>query len=112
MQRNRQRITEPQRTSNEKSDVEGQEGQRHISSRRTRDDERAKAGDQKSEPRDLSPLARQNPTEASSEHHDECEIGWVKDVFILPSNDELASDCNDGGECRNSKIVGAKEETQ
>jgi hypothetical protein len=60
-------------------------------------DEASKTGDQKSEPRYLPPLPRRDPTKAAAEYDNQREIRWVEHMLVVPSDEELAGDCNERG---------------
>ncbi len=58
MQRDGERIAQPQCPCDQQADIEAEERQRHIRPRCTGDDEASQADNQKPEPGDLAPLPR------------------------------------------------------
>ena len=112
MQRNRQRIAQPQRPCDQQSDIEARESQRHIRSRGTGDDQAAEAGDQKAEPGDLAPLSCRDPAQAARQDDDQREVGGIEKMLVFPADDELAGDGEERGQGDNHEIVGAEEDAE
>lgn len=112
MQRDRQRVAEPESSRDEQTDVESEKAQGHIRARRPRHDEASHPGDEQAEPDDLPPLSRRDPSEAGGDRDDQREIRGIEDVLLAPPDDELAGNGDEGRQCDDSQIVGAEEDAQ
>src|SRR5436190_24331306 len=97
MERDGQRLAEPDRSAEDERHVERDEGVGDVTPRRAVDDEAAETSHQKCQERDIAPLAGRYPHLAGEQDHgDNAEVGGIEEVLAVESNDELAGDGGDG----------------
>lgn len=95
-------IATPEGTNKQQADVVAEKRQRDISTRCSGHDKTSKLGH-------LLLLPRRGLGKATGKDHDEFEVCWVEDKFVLPSNDELAANNNEGGECCHGEVVAVEQ---
>ncbi len=112
MQRDHQRIAKPEGPYDQEAHVKAEKRQRHVGPHGARDHEAAQAGDKKSEPDRLSPLAGGDPAKAARRHNEQCQIGGIEDVLVLPTDREFARDGDACCQRRHGQMVRAQEHTE
>ena len=112
MEWDRKWIAEPDGARDEQADIEAKKGQRHIRTCRAGDHEAAETGDEKPEPGYLSPLPGRDPAEPTGEHDDQRQVSRIEEMFVIPADDELAGDRNEGCQRCDREIVGTKQQAE
>src|SRR5258706_5586848 len=96
MERNGQRLAEPDRSAEDERHVERDEGVGDVTPRRAVDDEAAETGHQKREECDIAPLARRYPDLPREQNHGhDAEVRGIEEVLAAESKEELAGDGDD-----------------
>ena len=99
MDRNGQRLAEPDRSSEDEREVTGGKHICDVTARRSIDDKAAETGHQEREERHAAPLPGRDPHLTCRQHHrDDAEVGRVEQMFAAPADDELAGDGDDAGD--------------
>src|SRR5262249_46895968 len=113
MHRNRERLPEPERTTEEEPDVAPDERKSHVAARRAVDDEAPHADEEKTDESGITPLSGRDPNGSCGEHHgNDPEVGGIEEMLAVPAEKELGSDGGDGGRDRERRRVGPEQETE
>jgi len=81
VQRDGERVPQPDRPADDKEGVEAEKGIGHVAARGAMDHQSTQTGQQEREERHAAPLARRHPDLAGGQHHDdEAEVGRVEQV--------------------------------
>jgi hypothetical protein len=113
MERNAERLSEPERPRDEESRVGHEEGHGHVAPGRAVHDQAARRGEQEAEHGRAAPLSGRDPHVPRAEHHrHQREVRGIEDVLALYPQHELARDGDRGRDDRNLERIGPEQQTE
>jgi len=113
MQRDGERLPEPERASDQQARVAREEGQGDVGAGRAIHDQGSSRRQQEREDDAAAPLAGRHPYVLREEQHrDQREVGRVENVLVPYAQRELTGDSGDGGENGQARYTRAHQEAK